>query len=119
MLASPQSIPALQNPTPLGAWLQVDEDPLGRKRALALLQGVLPPVAAAHPPWSHWLVVYHGLEDFAAHLVTATWNHVRRPALTTCPFLAAAILRRCCTAVRGCSHVQQRACGIPSAACGS
>jgi hypothetical protein len=54
-----------------------DMEPLNRKRALRLLQALLPPDAGARQPaWAVWLGVFDALEEFAAHLQTATWHLV-------------------------------------------
>jgi hypothetical protein len=55
-----------------------DEEPLNRKRALKLLQLFLPPdVLAATPAWGVFLTLFELLDEFAAHLLKATWHLVR------------------------------------------
>ena len=55
-----------------------DAEPLNRKRALRLLQELLPPGAASRQPaWAVWLGALDALEDFTPHLQTATWHLVR------------------------------------------
>jgi hypothetical protein len=67
---------------PEGFWAALrgclaDPEPLNRKRALRLLQALLPPGAgASQPAWGVWLGVLEALEEFTPHLQTATWHLV-------------------------------------------
>ena len=54
-----------------------DEEPLNRKRALKLLQLHLSPqLLAATPVWGMFLTLFELLDEFAAHLLKATWHLV-------------------------------------------
>jgi hypothetical protein len=52
----------------------VDPEPLNRKRALRLMQLLLPrPQLQAQPQWGVLLALYELLDEFTPHLVKATW----------------------------------------------
>lgn len=52
----------------------VDPEPLNRKRALRLLQLLLPKAQLqSEPVWGVWLALYELLEEFTSHLIKATW----------------------------------------------
>jgi hypothetical protein len=56
----------------------VDPEPLNRKRALRLLQLLLPKdQLQSEPVWSVLLALYELLDEFTPHLVKATWPMVR------------------------------------------
>jgi hypothetical protein len=47
---------------------------LNRKRALRLLQLLLPKAQLqSEPVWGVWLALYELLEEFTSHLIKATW----------------------------------------------
>jgi hypothetical protein len=57
----------------------VDPEPLNRKRALRLLQLLLPKAQMqAEPAWGIWIALYELLDEFTPHLVKATWPMVRQ-----------------------------------------
>jgi len=56
----------------------VDPEPLNRKRALRLLQLLLPKAQLqSEPVWGVLLALYELLDEFTPHLVKATWPMVR------------------------------------------
>jgi hypothetical protein len=60
----------------------VDPEPLNRKRALRLLQLLLPKAQLqAEPAWGIWIALYELLDEFTPHLVKATWPMVRQGLL--------------------------------------
>lgn len=66
-----------------------DEEPLNRKRALRLLQALLPgDVATRQPAWAVWLGVLESLEEFTPHLQAATWHMVRAVCVAVALWLA-------------------------------
>jgi hypothetical protein len=55
----------------------VDEEPLNRKRALRLLQLLLPKAQLqAQPQWGVFLALYELLDEFTPHLLKASWPTV-------------------------------------------
>jgi hypothetical protein len=57
----------------------VDPEPLNRKRALRLLQLLLPKAQLqSEPEWGVFMALYELLDEFTAHLVKATWPLVRQ-----------------------------------------
>lgn len=57
----------------------VDPEPLNRKRALRLLQLLLPKAQLqSQPEWGVFMALYELLDEFTPHLVKATWPMVRQ-----------------------------------------
>lgn len=57
----------------------VDPEPLNRKRALRLLQLLLPKAQLqSEPEWGVFMALYELLDEFTPHLVKATWPMVRQ-----------------------------------------
>lgn len=63
----------------------VDPEPLNRKRALRLLQLLLPKAQLqSEPVWGVLLALYELLDEFTPHLVKATWPMVRHNCPQCC-----------------------------------
>lgn len=63
----------------------MDPEPLNRKRALRLLQLLLPKAQLqSEPVWGVLLALYELLDEFTPHLVKATWPMVRHNCPQCC-----------------------------------